>query len=199
MCRGCSSARIRERDPYPPWQAPVVISWAGIRGAVSLAAALALPTDLPGRDLIVFLTFAVILVTLVGQGLTLPLLIRLLHVEDDGAPSARTRRRASRPPRPRSRGSRSSRRKTGCARTRPNARAAQYRFRANRFRARYRRRRRGGRRGAFAAVPAAAARAARGRAPGGARAAQRRDDHRGGDAARAARHRPRGLSASTFS
>ena len=38
---------VRERDPYPPWQAPVVISWAGIRGAVSLAAALALPTDLP--------------------------------------------------------------------------------------------------------------------------------------------------------
>ena len=75
---------IREHDPYPPWQAPVVISWAGIRGAVSLAAALALPTDFPERDLIVFLTFAVILVTLVGQGLTLPWLIRLLHVEDDG-------------------------------------------------------------------------------------------------------------------
>ncbi len=36
---------VRERDPYPPWQAPVVISWAGIRGAVSLAAALALPVD----------------------------------------------------------------------------------------------------------------------------------------------------------
>jgi Na+/H+ antiporter len=76
--------RIRERDPYPPWQYPAVISWAGIRGAVSLAAALALPTNFPERDLIVFLTFAVILVTLVGQGLTLPWLIRLLHVEDDG-------------------------------------------------------------------------------------------------------------------
>jgi CPA1 family monovalent cation:H+ antiporter len=75
---------IRERDPYPPWQAPVVISWAGIRGAVSLAAALALPTNFPERDLIVFLTFAVILVTLVGQGLTLPRLIRFLHFEDDG-------------------------------------------------------------------------------------------------------------------
>jgi CPA1 family monovalent cation:H+ antiporter len=78
--------RIRERDPYPPWQYPVVISWAGIRGAVSLAAALALPTDVPGRDLIVFLTFAVILATLVGQGLTLPALIRVLHIPtDDGA------------------------------------------------------------------------------------------------------------------
>jgi len=76
--------RVRERDPYPPWQAPVVVAWAGIRGAVSLAAALALPLDLADRDEIVFLTFAVILVTLVGQGLTLPLLIRALRLEDDG-------------------------------------------------------------------------------------------------------------------
>jgi CPA1 family monovalent cation:H+ antiporter len=74
---------VRERDPYPPWQFPVVISWAGIRGAVSLAAALALPIDVPGRDLIVFLTFVVILVTLVGQGLTLPLLIRALRLPED--------------------------------------------------------------------------------------------------------------------
>jgi monovalent cation/hydrogen antiporter len=78
---------VRERDPSPPWQAPAIVSWAGIRGAVSLAAALALPTAFPGRDLIVFLTFAVILVTLVGQGLTLPLLIRVLGLEDDGAPA----------------------------------------------------------------------------------------------------------------
>jgi monovalent cation/hydrogen antiporter len=76
---------IREHDPYPPWQAPALIGWTGIRGAVSLAAALALPTNLPGRDLIVFLTFSVILVTLVGQGLTLPWLIRVLHFEDDGS------------------------------------------------------------------------------------------------------------------
>jgi Na+/H+ antiporter len=75
---------VRERDPYPPWQAPAVIAWAGIRGGVSLAAALALPRNLPGRDLIIFFTFAVILVTLVGQGLTLRGLIRLLGVEDDG-------------------------------------------------------------------------------------------------------------------
>ena len=53
----------------------VVISWAGMRGVVSLAAALALPVDVPGRDLIIYLTFAVILVTLVGQGLTLAPLI----------------------------------------------------------------------------------------------------------------------------
>ena len=80
------SRRIRERDPYPPWQYPVVISWTGIRGAVSLAAALALPNNVPGRDMIIFLTFAVILATLVGQGLTLPWLIRALRIEsDDGA------------------------------------------------------------------------------------------------------------------
>lgn len=52
---------------------------------MSLAAALALPTDFPGRELIVFITFAVILVTLVGQGLTLPLVIRALGVSDDGS------------------------------------------------------------------------------------------------------------------
>jgi Na+/H+ antiporter len=75
---------VREHDPYPPWQWPVVISWAGVRGAVSLAAALALPNDFPHRSLIVFLAFAVILSTLVFQGLTLPALIRGLKVSDDG-------------------------------------------------------------------------------------------------------------------
>jgi CPA1 family monovalent cation:H+ antiporter len=75
--------RIRERDPYPPWRAPALIAWTGIRGAVSLAAALALPLDFPSRELIVFLTFAVILVTLVGQGLTLGPLIRLLQMQPD--------------------------------------------------------------------------------------------------------------------
>jgi CPA1 family monovalent cation:H+ antiporter len=77
--------RIRERDPYPPWQAPAIISWAGIRGGVSLAAALALPTDFPDRNLIVFVTFCVIVVTLVGQGMTLPSLIRAVRLPaDDG-------------------------------------------------------------------------------------------------------------------
>jgi Na+/H+ antiporter len=72
------------------WRLRVVGSWAGMRGAVSLAAALALPlhTDagapLPGRELIQFITFALILVTVVGQGLTLPVLIRRLGVIDDG-------------------------------------------------------------------------------------------------------------------
>ena len=68
----------------------VVTSWSGMRGAVSLAAALALPltTDagaaLPGRDLILFITFALILVTVVGEGLTLPFLVRRLGVVEDG-------------------------------------------------------------------------------------------------------------------
>ena len=72
------------------WREAVFVSWAGMRGAVSLAAALALPlqTDsgdaFPARDLVLFLTFACILVTLVGQGLTLPLVIRVLGLEDDG-------------------------------------------------------------------------------------------------------------------
>ena len=77
-------ASIRARDPYPPWQAPVIISWAGVRGAVSLAAALALPTNVPHRDQIVFFTFVVILVSLIGQVVTLPALVRVLGVEDDG-------------------------------------------------------------------------------------------------------------------
>ena len=78
---------IRERDPYPPWQAPAIIAWSGIRGGVSLAAALALPIGFPDRDLIVFVTFCVIVVTLVGQGMTLPSLIRAIRVpaDDDGA------------------------------------------------------------------------------------------------------------------
>ncbi len=75
---------VREHDPYPPWQAPAVISWVGIRGAVSLVAALALPLDFPDRQLVIFLTFAVIVATLVIQGLTLPALIRVLGVRDDG-------------------------------------------------------------------------------------------------------------------
>jgi monovalent cation/hydrogen antiporter len=68
----------------------VVVAWSGLRGAVSMAAALALPletdagTPLPGRDLIVFVTFVVVLVTVVGQGLTLPALIRRLGVAADG-------------------------------------------------------------------------------------------------------------------
>jgi CPA1 family monovalent cation:H+ antiporter len=82
------------------WRNRVVGGWAGMRGAVSLAAALALPvhTDaghrLPGRELILFITFALILFTVVGEGLTLPWLIRRLGVVDDGAEEEREEIRA---------------------------------------------------------------------------------------------------------
>ena len=58
------------------------IGWSGMRGAVSLAAALAVPLDVPGRPQIIFLTFALILITLVGQGLSLPFVIRKLRLEE---------------------------------------------------------------------------------------------------------------------
>jgi CPA1 family monovalent cation:H+ antiporter len=82
------SRRLRERDPMPSWRYIFVISWSGMRGVVSLAAALALPMafpdgrSLPQRSLIIFLTFCVVLSTLVFQGLSLPLLVRRLGVKE---------------------------------------------------------------------------------------------------------------------
>jgi Na+/H+ antiporter len=67
------------------WRMRLVTGWSGLRGAVSLAAALALPHGFPERDLLIYLTLAVIFATLVAQGLTLPLLIRRLDIQDDGA------------------------------------------------------------------------------------------------------------------
>ena len=67
---------IARRDPALARRLTFIVSWAGLRGAVSLAAALALPQTFPERDLILLITFAVIMVTLVGQGLTLPFLVR---------------------------------------------------------------------------------------------------------------------------
>ena len=84
------SKKLRARDPYPAWQHIAIIAWSGMRGVVSLAAALALPLStaagapFPGRNEIIFLSFCVILVTLVFQGLTLPLLVRAMGVVDDG-------------------------------------------------------------------------------------------------------------------
>ena len=75
----------------PSWRHVTIIGWTGMRGVVSLAAALAIPLRsktanlFPDRDLILFLTFIVILATLVVQGLSLPLLIRWLGVKDDGS------------------------------------------------------------------------------------------------------------------
>ncbi len=83
------SNRIRDAEAAPPQGELVIVSWCGMRGIVSLAAALALPVTLPNgevfpyRDLVIFLTFFVIAVTLVGQGLTLPGLIRRLKVGSD--------------------------------------------------------------------------------------------------------------------
>jgi CPA1 family monovalent cation:H+ antiporter len=85
------SARVRARERPPVPRNVLIIGYAGMRGVVSLAAALALPLQVDGgapfpeRDLVIFLTFSVILATLVGQGLTLPWLIRRLGVGDDGS------------------------------------------------------------------------------------------------------------------
>ncbi len=83
--------------PSHRWRESTVVGWAGMRGAVSLAAALALPQSFPHRDLVVFLTFTVIVATLVGQGLTLPPLIRRLGLvtrdQQDAVLVAEARRR----------------------------------------------------------------------------------------------------------
>ena len=84
------SRSLRERDPSPPWQWTFILSFAGVRGAVSLAAALALPFTLasgdafPYRGLILFVSFGVIIVTLVGLGLGLPPVVRWLGVAEAG-------------------------------------------------------------------------------------------------------------------
>jgi monovalent cation/hydrogen antiporter len=80
------SKRLRERDPSPPWQWVFLLSFTGVRGAVSLAAALALPFALPNgegfpyRDLMLFVSFGVIFITLVGLGLGLPPVVRWLGI-----------------------------------------------------------------------------------------------------------------------
>ena len=84
---------LRARDPSAPLGEAAVIGWTGMRGAVSLAAALAIPlrtnagAPFPSRELIVYLAFCVILGTLVVQGLTLPGVIRLVRMEEDTAPA----------------------------------------------------------------------------------------------------------------
>jgi monovalent cation/hydrogen antiporter len=83
------SPALRQRDPAPPWQHVFILSFAGVRGAVSLAAALALPLALdngspfPNRDLILFVSFGVIFITLVGLGLSLPAVVTRLGVSGD--------------------------------------------------------------------------------------------------------------------
>ena len=79
---------ITVADPHPGWRNPVIVGWAGMRGVVSLAMALSIPLlvgegqPFPYRNLILFITFIVILVTLVFQGLTLPWVIRKVKPDD---------------------------------------------------------------------------------------------------------------------
>ncbi len=87
------SARVTRRDPLPPWQWLFFLAFVGVRGVVSLAAALAIPlttssgAPFPDRDLILFITFGIIVITLVGQGLLLPSIVRWLglarHAADE--------------------------------------------------------------------------------------------------------------------
>ena len=91
---------IRRRDPMPPWPGLFLIAWTGMRGIVTLAAAMALPmttaagTPFPFRTEILLISFAVILVTLVGQGLSLPPLIQLLPTLKDDRPTEEEERLA---------------------------------------------------------------------------------------------------------
>jgi CPA1 family monovalent cation:H+ antiporter len=88
----------RRNEERPPVRAIFVVGWTGMRGVVALAAALSLPetladgTPFPQRNLIIFLTFCVILVTLVFQGLTLPPLIRLLGLAGASGPNHEERK-----------------------------------------------------------------------------------------------------------
>ena len=85
-----TSARIRESEPAPSWRNVALLAWIGMRGSITLAAALAIPLTIDGgarfpmRDLVIFFAFGTILMTLVVQGLTLPTAIRILEpVHDD--------------------------------------------------------------------------------------------------------------------
>jgi CPA1 family monovalent cation:H+ antiporter len=84
------NGKLARSDPSPPWRQVFVVAFTGVRGAVSLAAALALPLTMPGgeafpyRDQILFVAFGVIFVTLVGLGLTLPMLVRALGLAHFG-------------------------------------------------------------------------------------------------------------------
>lgn len=94
------SKRLAKRDPTPPWRSIVVIGFTGIRGVVSLAVALALPLTLPDgsefpyRDLILFVSFGVVCVTLIGIGLTLPLVVKALGLANHGRAEAMHEREA---------------------------------------------------------------------------------------------------------
>lgn len=81
---------LNKKDPYPPWQYPFIISWSGMRGGISLAAALAIPAftfklgNLDLRDLFVFIVFCLIFVTLILQGLSLPYILKRMGIDKVG-------------------------------------------------------------------------------------------------------------------
>jgi CPA1 family monovalent cation:H+ antiporter len=83
------SPALARRDPVPPWQWLFILAFVGVRGIVSLAAALAIPlttvagAPFPRRDLILFITFGVIVVTVVAEGLVLPAMVRWLDLPHD--------------------------------------------------------------------------------------------------------------------
>src|SRR5262249_15117849 len=89
------SKQLAARDPAPPWQTGFMVAFTGIRGVVSLAAALAIPIvtrdgrPFPHRDMFLFVAFSIILITLIGQGLSLPRLIRRLDLARGGAEEGR--------------------------------------------------------------------------------------------------------------
>jgi monovalent cation/hydrogen antiporter len=76
---------LRQDEPPPALRNVLMVGWTGLRGVLALAAAMSIPASMPYRNLIVFLTFCVIVTTLVVQGLTLPLVIRLLGIGSDSA------------------------------------------------------------------------------------------------------------------
>lgn len=82
------SRYITVAQSRPGWRNPIIVSWVGMRGVVSLASALSIPLVLPNhqpfpnRDLLLFITFVVIVITLVGQGLTLPWIIKKVKPEE---------------------------------------------------------------------------------------------------------------------
>jgi CPA1 family monovalent cation:H+ antiporter len=85
------SKKVRSKNPKPDWKEPFIISFAAMRGVVSLAAALSIPAFLPNgdafphRNIILFVTFVIILITLVGQGLLLTPILKFLKVDDAGS------------------------------------------------------------------------------------------------------------------
>jgi monovalent cation/hydrogen antiporter len=96
------SPPLARRDPAPPWQWAFLLGFVGIRGVVSLAAALGIPhmttagTPFPYRDLILFITFGVIVVTLICQGLAMPSMVRMLGLASASAAERKREEEAER-------------------------------------------------------------------------------------------------------